>query len=94
VPELPGRCEKAPRRLPEDLGEDLLTALESAPGFLRVQAVHLVTTLGEPRDGSPASLAPMEVAVKEELLGALPNQSAVVGMRRQMPLATPVRHDT
>ena len=32
----------------------------------------------------------MEVAVKEKLLGALPDQPAVVGMRRQRPLAVPV----
>src|SRR3712207_5991604 len=33
VPQLPGRCEEAPRRLSEDLGEDTLSALEGASGF-------------------------------------------------------------
>ena len=46
--------------------------------------------LGEQRGRSPASLTLMEVAVKEKLLGALPDQPAVVGMRRQRPLAVPV----
>jgi hypothetical protein len=35
----------------------------------------------------------MEVAVKEELLGALADQPAVFGIRRQMPLAMPVGYD-
>ena len=87
---LPGRCEEASRRLSEDLGEDTLSALEGASSFFGIQAVHLVAALGEQRGRSPASLTLMEVAVKEKLLGALPDQPAVVGMRRQWPLAVPV----
>jgi hypothetical protein len=90
VSPLPGRCEEAPRRLPEDLGEDTLSALEGASSFFGVQAVHLVAALGEQRGRAPASLTLMEVAVKEKLLGALLEEPAVVGMRRQRPLAVPV----
>jgi hypothetical protein len=35
----------------------------------------------------------MEVAVKEKLLGALADQAAEVGMRRERPLAVPVGDD-
>ena len=90
MPRLPGRCEKAPRRLPEDLGEDTLSALEGASSFFELQAVHLVAGLGEQRGRPPASQTLMAVTVKEKLLGALPDQPAVVRMRRQWPLAVPV----
>ena len=90
VPRLPGRCEEAPRRRPEDLGEDTLSALEGASSFFGIQTVHLIRALGEQRGRPPASLTLMEVAVKEKLLGALAEQPAVVGMRRQRPLAVPV----
>ena len=42
------------------------------------------------RGRSPASLPSMEIAVKEKLLGGVLDQPAVVGMRRQRPLAVPV----
>jgi hypothetical protein len=70
---LPRRREEAPRRLTEDFGEDLLSALERASRFFGIQAVHLVGALGEQRGRSPASPTSMEVAVKEKLLGILPN---------------------
>jgi hypothetical protein len=59
-------------------------------GAIGVAGQDLVAALGDQRGRSPASLTLMEVAVKEKLLGALPHQPAVVGMRRQRPLAVPV----
>ncbi len=90
VPQLPSRREEAPRRLPEDLGEDTLSALESASRFFGIQAVDLVTTLDEPRGRSPTAPPSMEVAVQEQFLGALLDQLAVVGMGRQWSRAVPV----
>ena len=90
MPRLPARCEEAPRRRAEGLGEDALSALDGASSLFGIQTVHLVGAPGEHRDRPPASLALMEVAVKEKLLGALPDQPAVVGMRCEWPLAVPV----
>jgi hypothetical protein len=69
-----------------------LAALESTARLVGIQAVHLVAAVGEERGRSPASLTSVEVAVKEKLLGAVPNLPAVVGMRRQWPLSVPVGH--
>ena len=90
VSPLPGRCEEAPRRLSEDLGEDTLSTLDGASGFFGIQAVHLVAGLREQRGGPPASQTLMTVAVKEKLLGTLMDEPAVVRMRREWPLAVPV----
>ena len=90
VSPLPGRCEEAARRLPENLGEDTLSALDGASSFFGIQAVHLVAGLGEQRGGPPASQTLMAVAVKEKLFGTLTDEPAVVRMRRQWPLAVPV----
>jgi hypothetical protein len=59
---------------------------------MRVEAVHLVGALGEPRRGSPTSLTLVEVPVKEELLGGLLDQPTVVGIPGEWPLAAPVGH--
>src|SRR5688500_9348421 len=90
VPALPRRGEEASRRLAEDLVEDALSALEGASSLVGIETVHLVRAVGERRDRPPASLTSMEVAVKEQLLGALADQPAVLGMRGQRPLAVPV----
>ena len=91
VAALPGRGEEPSSRLAEDLDEDALSALEGASCFFDIQSVHLVDAPGDQRSRAPASQTPMRVAVKEELLGALSQQPAVVGMRRQEPLTGPVR---
>jgi hypothetical protein len=90
VSALPRGCEEATCRLAEDLGEDVLSAFERASGLFDIQAVHLIAAVGQQRDRSAASLAVMEVAMKENLLGGVLNQPAVLRMRRQWPLAVPV----
>ena len=91
MPRLPGRRDEAACGRAKDVGELALCALDGSSGFLSIQAVHLVAALGEQRGGSPTSLTSMEIAVKQKLLGALSDQSAVVRMRSQWPLAMPVR---
>src|SRR5690606_9880986 len=90
VPPLPGRCQEAPRRLPKSLAEDTLSVLNGASRFFAIETVHLVAAFGEECDRSPASLTSMEATMKEKLLAALAEQTAVVGMRRQWPFAEPV----
>ena len=87
---LPAGCEEAPRRRAEGLSQDMLSALYRASRLFGIQAVHLVAAIGQQRDRPTASLALMEVAVKEKLLGAFLDQPAVLGMRHQWPLAVPV----
>jgi hypothetical protein len=70
-----------------------LAAFDEISRLGPIETVHLVRTLREPRDRSPAATAPVEVTVKEELLGTLAYQPAVVRMPLQMPLAIPVGDD-
>ena len=94
VPRLPGWCEETSRRLPEDVGEDALAALDGPSSFFAGQPVHLVRALGQPRDRSPASLTLMSHAVKKQLAGGILEQPAVPGVRRQRPFAMPVGDDS
>ena len=94
VSALPRGCEEATRRLAEDVSEDALSAFDGASSLVEVQAVHLIAAIGQQRDRPTASLTVMEVAMKEKLFGVLLNQPAVLRMRRQRPLAVPVRHDS
>src|SRR5688572_22908266 len=89
---LPGGCEETARRRAEHVGEHALSAFDRATSLFGIQAVHLIIAVGQQRDRPAAALAVVEVAVKEKLIAVFSKQSAVIGMRRQRPLAVPVRH--
>ena len=61
---LPGRRQKAPRRLSEDLGEGTLSALEGASRVCSGSRPFISSLLPVSNCRSPASLASMEVAVQ------------------------------
>ena len=84
-------CAEIP---PTRAAQDVLVDCSSVP---ELPLFHSLTLhLRKASDGSPldgvnaASLALMEVAVKKKLFGDLPHEPAVVGMRREWPLAVPV----
>ena len=93
VAALPRGCEKATRWRSERVREDVLTALQRAPCFVCIQAVHLVGALGKPRGRAPAPLAPVKVAMQQKLFGAVADEPAVVRVPRQVPAPAPVGDD-
>src|SRR5688572_10578246 len=91
LPPLPTRCKKSLCGFPKGLDQVALPAHECASRFFAIQAVHLVAAVRNQRDRAPASVTSMVVTMKEELLGRVVDQPAVIRMRCQRPLAIPVR---
>jgi len=94
VSPLPRRRNEATCGLSEHFDEIALSANERVPRFFGIEAIHLVAAVGEQGRCAPASLTLMEVAVKQQLLGAFLNQPAIIRMLRQRPSPVPVGDDS